>query len=168
MTNGRYGIVSLQKQFPNDGACLEFIFDALHSRICSRRVGRDLWTACGGTYRRISARRQFQCSKCRLQIAPTSGTVFHKSDTQLVLWFHAILAFLNAKGGISAKQLERDLEISYKCAWRILGLIRRILDDVPHLYTRGLSYSDIVALVTKADIGLRRNKRKRSKEKNLA
>src|SRR3989344_269718 len=168
MTNGRYGIVSLQKQFPNDGVCLEFIFDALHARICSRRVGRDLWTACGGTYRRISARRQFQCSKCRLQIAPTSGTVFHKSDTQLVLWFHAILAFLNAKGGISAKQLERDLEISYKCAWRILGLIRRILDDVPHLYTRGLSYSDVVAIVIKADSGPRRRKRKKSRGVYLA
>jgi len=152
MKNGRYGILSLQKQFPNDGACLEFIFDSHRSRICS----------CGGTYRRISARKQFQCSKCRLQVAPTAGTIFHKSATPLVLWFYAILAFLNAKGVISAKQLERDLEISYKCAWRILALIRGILDDVPHLYTRGLSYSDIIAIIAKTDTGIRHKKRKKS------
>src|SRR3989338_6520011 len=168
MKTSRYGIVSLQKQFPDDGACLQFIFDALYRRRCSRRVGRDLWTACRGEFKRISGRRQFQCSKCRFQIAPAAGTIFHKSETSLVLWFHAILAFLNAKGGISAKQLERDLEISYKCAWRILGLIRRILDDVPHLYTRGLSYSDVVAIVIKADSGPRRRKRKKSRGVYLA
>lgn len=142
MKSGRYGIVSLRKQFPTDEACLEFIFDTLHPRKCP----------CGGIYRRIPRRRQFQCSKCRLQIAPTSGTIFRKSETPLVLWFHAILAFLNAKGAISAKQLERDLEISYKCAWRILALIRRILESIPHLYTRGLSYGDIVALVAKTKL----------------
>lgn len=152
MKNSRYGIVSLRKQFPNDEACLEFIFDTLHSRKCP----------CGGRYKRILGRRQFQCSRCRFQVAPTAGTIFHKSDTQLVLWFHAILAFLNAKGGISAKQLERDLEISYKCAWRILSLIREILENVPHLYTRGLSYSGVVTLVIKAKPpGLQQNKRKK-------
>ncbi|HXK39009.1 MAG TPA: IS1595 family transposase [Candidatus Paceibacterota bacterium] len=158
MKTSRYGIVSLQKQFPDDGACLQFIFDALYRRRCS----------CKGEFKRISGRRQFQCSKCRFQIAPAAGTIFHKSETSLVLWFHAILAFLNAKGGISAKQLERDLEISYKCAWRILGLIRRILDDVPHLYTRGLSYSDVVAIVIKADSGPRRRKRKKFRGVYLA
>jgi transposase len=152
MRNKRYGILSLQKQFPEDGACLQFIFDTLYRRKCS----------CGGVYRRIQGRRQFQCSKCRFQVAPTAGTVFHKSETPLVLWFHAILAFLNAKGGISAKQLERDLEISYKCAWRILALIRRTLDNVPRLYTRDLAYSDIVALVARADLGIRRKKRRGS------
>src|SRR3989344_1153869 len=108
MKTSRYGIVSLQKQFPDDGACLQFIFDALYRRRCS----------CKGEFKRISGRRQFQCSKCRFQIAPAAGTIFHKSETSLVLWFHAILAFLNAKGGISAKQLERDLEISYKSRFR--------------------------------------------------
>lgn len=156
----RYGILSLQKQFPDDEACLEFIFDTLHQRECSRRVGRDLLTACGGTYKQISGRRQFQCSKCRIQIAPTAGTIFYKSDTPLVLWFHGILTFLNAKGGISAKQLERDLEVSYKCAWRILGLIREILQDIPHLYTRGLSYTDVVALIIKAESGTKRRRKK--------
>lgn len=113
----RYGVKSLAKDFPTEEACLDFIFDAKHSRTCS----------CGGHYNKVKGRKQYQCSKCRFQIAPTSGTIFHKSDTPLTLWFKALLAFSNAKSGISAKQLERELEVTYKTAWRILTLIRKAL-----------------------------------------
>lgn len=113
----RYGIRSLEKDFPTEAVCLEFLFDAQHSRECS----------CGGTYKPVKGRKQYQCSKCRFQIAPTAGTIFHKSDTPLTLWFKAILAFSNAKSGISAKELERDLEVTYKTAWRMLTLIRKAL-----------------------------------------
>lgn len=113
----RYGTQSLHKDFPTDDVCLDFLFDAQHSRECS----------CEGTYKRVKGRKQYQCSKCRKQIAPTAGTIFHKSDTPLTLWFKAILAFSNAKSGISAKQMERELEVGYKTAWRILMLIRKAL-----------------------------------------
>lgn len=113
----KYGVNSLRKQFPNDDAILDFIFKALHTEACS----------CGGTYSRIPSRKQYQCSKCRFQIAPTAGTIFHKSDTPLTLWFEAILRFSNAKSGYSAKQLQRDLEVTYKTAWRMLKLIREAL-----------------------------------------
>ena len=113
----RYGIKSLRKDFPTDRACLEFIFDALHTRECS----------CGGEFVLREGRRQYQCSKCRFHIAPTASTLFHKSDTPLTLWFGAILAFSNAKSGISAKELERQLEVTYKTAWRMLHLIRKAL-----------------------------------------
>lgn len=113
----RYGANSLERDFPNDQVCLDFLFDAQHSRKCS----------CGGTYKRLAGRKQYQCSKCRFQIAPTSGTIFHKSDTPLTTWFRAILAFSNAKSSISAKQLECELEVTYKTAWRMSLLIRQAL-----------------------------------------
>jgi transposase-like protein len=72
-------------------------------------------------------RRKFQCSKCRFKISPTAGTVFHKSSTPLTLWFHAVLVFSNAKSGISAQQMQRTLEVTYKCAYRILSHIRKAL-----------------------------------------
>lgn len=113
----RYGLTSLRHDFPNEEACLQFIFDAQHTRKCS----------CGGTYRLIDGRKQFQCSKCRFQIAPCANTIFHKSSTPLILWFHAIWIFSNAKSGISALEMQRQLEVTYKCAWRILSLIRKSL-----------------------------------------
>ena len=71
--------------------------------------------------------KKFQCSKCRHAISPLAGTIFHKSDTPLTTWFHAILVFSNAKSGISAKQMQRELEVTYKTAWRMLHLIRKAL-----------------------------------------
>ena len=96
---------------------MQFVFDSQHTRKCS----------CGGQYHLIKGRKQFQCSKCRFQIAPCSNTIFHKSATPLSLWFHAIWIFSNAKSGISALEMQRQLEVTYKCAWRILSLIRKSL-----------------------------------------
>lgn len=113
----KYGIRELRHDFPTNKACLEFVFDSLHARACS----------CGGVYSLRMKRRLFQCSRCRFQISPTAGTIFHKSSTPLSLWFHAIMVFSNAKSGISAKLLERHLAVTYKCAWRMLALIRKAL-----------------------------------------
>lgn len=115
----RYSLRDFKKDFPNDEACLEYLFDTTHSRECS----------CGGTYARLAKRKQFQCSKCRFQIAPMSQTIFEKSSTPLTLWFHAIFIFSNAKSGISAKEMERQLGVTYKTAWRILTLIRKSLSQ---------------------------------------
>ena len=117
----RYGIPSLKQDFPTDEACLEYLFDLHHERNCS----------CGGIYLLMKdsdkVRRKFQCTKCRFKISPTAGTVFHKSKTPLLIWFHAILTFSNAKSGVSAQQLQRTIEVTYKCAYRILSRIRRAL-----------------------------------------
>jgi len=110
----KYGIRELHRDFPTERACLNFIFNKLHTRKCS----------CGGAFSLMKGRKLFQCSGCRFQIAPTARTALHKSSTPLVLWFHAAMVFSNAKSGISAKQLERILAVTYKCAWRILHSIR--------------------------------------------
>lgn len=113
----KYGVREFERDFPNEEACLKLIFETLHTYKCS----------CGGRYSPLKGRKQYQCSKCRFQIAPAANTIFHKSATPLKMWFLAILHFSNAKSGYSAKQLERDLNVTYKTAWRILRLIRRSL-----------------------------------------
>jgi len=122
----KYSVANLKRDFPTDEACLGHIFDTLHTRECS----------CGGTYNLTKEwksdtewryTKKFQCSKCRAKISPTANTIFHKSDTPLSSWFHAIWIFSNAKSGISAKEMERQLGVTYKCAWRILSQIRKAL-----------------------------------------
>lgn len=114
---GHYSIYDLKREFGTEEQCLEFVFASLHRRKCS----------CGGIYRPMSTRKQYQCGSCHYQIAPTAGTIFHKSSTPLVSWFHAIFIFSNAKSGISAKELQRQLGVTYKCAWRILSQIKKAL-----------------------------------------
>jgi hypothetical protein len=106
----RYGIRSLKRDFPDDNTVLEFMFDALHSRKCS----------CGGTYSMVTGRRQFYCSKCRFQIAPTADTIFAKSETPLMLWLQAILLI---KDGYSIADIAKQLNLGYKVAWRIATLL---------------------------------------------
>ena len=113
----KYGLKQFRKDFPTERACLDFIFETLHTPEC----------ACGGSYALRDGRRQYQCSKCRFHIAPTANTLFHKSDTPLTLWFHALWVFSNAKSGVSAKEMERQLAVTYKTAWRMLHLIRKAL-----------------------------------------
>src|SRR3989338_8192631 len=112
-----FGIRSLRKRFPSEDACLEFLFKRRYESRCS----------CGGTFVRIKGRRKYHCSRCLFQIAPTAGTIFEKSKIPLALWFHALMMFSNAKSGLAAKTIQRDLEITYKCAWRMAHLIRGTL-----------------------------------------
>jgi transposase-like protein len=67
---------------------------------------------------------------CRTQFSPTSGTLFHNTHLPLIVWFHAIALMLNAKKGLSAKQLQRDLKIGgYKTAWYLNHRIREAMRE---------------------------------------
>ena len=113
----KYGFRELRRDFPNNKECLEFIFNARHSRRCG----------CKGVFSLRKGRMLFRCGRCKKEVAPLKGTILEKTKTPLTLWFHALMLFSNAKSGISAKELERNLAVTYKCAWRMLFLIRSSL-----------------------------------------
>lgn len=83
----------------------------------------------------MKARPAWDCDSCGYHLHPTAGTIFHKSSTSLQLWFYAMYLMTSTRCGISAKQLERELGVTYKTAWRIANLIRNELmiqdDDEP-------------------------------------
>jgi hypothetical protein len=60
-------------------------------------------------------------------VHPTKGTIFEKSTTSLQLWFYAMFLMASTRCGISAKQLERELGVTYKTAWRMFNKIRNEL-----------------------------------------
>ena len=71
---------------------------------------------------------------CGHHIHPTAGTIFERSSTSLQLWFYAIHLMTSTRCGVSAKQLERELGVTYKTAWRMFNRIRHELmaeDDEP-------------------------------------
>jgi transposase-like protein len=75
-------------------------------------------------------------TECRRQFSPTAGTLFHDTHLPLIVWFQAIALVLNAKKGISAKQLQRDLGIGgYKTAWYLNHRIREAManGEIPKL-----------------------------------
>jgi transposase-like protein len=84
---------------------------------------------------RIVKRKQFDCDSCRYQFSVTAGTLFHDSHLPLWKWFLAIYLISESKKGISAKQLQRMLSVSYKTAWYLSHRVRDAMgqDDQPLL-----------------------------------
>jgi hypothetical protein len=75
----------------------------------------------------VPSRRLIECKGCGYQFAPTTGTVFHDSHLSLEKWFMAIALILEAKKGISALQVGRNLGISqanYRTVWHLCHRIR--------------------------------------------
>lgn len=78
---------------------------------------------------RIHDRKQFDCNSCRYQFSVTAGTLFHDSHLPLRKWFLAIYLICESKKGISSKQLQRTLGVSYKTAWYLQHRIRDAMGD---------------------------------------
>ncbi|MDR3735204.1 MAG: IS1595 family transposase [Acidobacteriaceae bacterium] len=74
----------------------------------------------------------YQCLEptCKQQFSATNGSIFHDSHLPLHKWFMAIALIVDAKKGMSAKQLQKHLGIgSYKTAWYVCHRIRKAMVD---------------------------------------
>ncbi len=132
-----YSVTEFLADFPDDAACLDYLWRTRHSADgehahCPR-------CDCERVFRRYATRQQRQswtCTACGHHVHPTAGTIFHRSSTSLRLWFHAMYLMTSTRCGISAKQLERELGVHYKTAWRMFNKIRTELmndEDQPQL-----------------------------------
>jgi transposase len=120
----RYTIDDFHRDYPDENACLE--------RLRRRRFpDGSTCEKCGKAtkYHRDAGRKSYSCQWCGHHVHPTAGTIFHKSATPLRLWFHAVYLMAQTRCGISAKQLERTLGVTYKTAWRMFNKIRSMLQD---------------------------------------
>lgn len=87
----------------------------------------------------VADRTAYACKWCGWHVYPLAGTVFEKSTTSLDLWFFAMYLMVQTRAGISAKQLERMLGVTYKTAWRMFKQIRALMAD-----TDGTSLDGVV------------------------
>jgi len=74
-------------------------------------------------------RHLYECVDCHYQYSVTTGTIFHNSHLPLTKWFLAIYMICSAKKGVSAKQLQRELDISYQTAWYMSHRIRLAMQE---------------------------------------
>lgn len=83
----------------------------------------------------VTGRSSYACKFCGWHIYPLASTVFEKSTTPLDLWFFAMYLMVQTRSGVSAKQLERMLEVTYKTAWRMFKQIRLLMAQSPSMLT---------------------------------
>ena len=76
-------------------------------------------------------RKLWKCAKCREQFSVMVGTVFEDSHIPLNKWLAAFYMMCSGKKGVSAKQIERSLGITYKSAWFLSHRIREAMAQEP-------------------------------------
>lgn len=127
-SESQLSLMEFFKEFPDDEACLQYLWreryapDGEHA-FCPRCAKLRTFKR----YQGSRVRQVWTCTSCSLQLSPTAGTIFHKSSTSLHLWFYAMWLITSTRCGVSAKQLERELGVTYKTAWRMFNLIRNRL-----------------------------------------
>ncbi len=85
---------------------------------------------CGSKGTKIANRPQYDCDSCHYQFSVTAHTIFHDSHLPLWKWFLATYLIVESKKGMSANQMKRTLEVSYKTAWYLCHRIRKAMLEV--------------------------------------
>jgi transposase-like protein len=78
---------------------------------------------------KIKNRPQFRCRSCDYRFSVTVNTVFADSHLPLWKWFLATYLMAESKKGMSAKQLQRTLGVTYKTAWYLAHRIRSAMEE---------------------------------------
>lgn len=117
-----FTITDFFKRFPTDDACLDHLMAIRYGDIVT-------CPKCGKTARfaRIRKLPAYSCPTCGHHIHPMVGTPFERSRTPLQKWFYAMYLFTTTRNGVAAKELQRQLGVTYKCAWRIGHEIRKYM-----------------------------------------
>lgn len=114
-----------QDRFPTEEACLDHLFQV--------RYGTDFdCPKCGrpAKYSRVKARRAYQCNWCAHQLYPTAGTPFDRTRTSLRDWFYVMFQFTTSRHGVAAKEVQRQIGVTYKTAWRMCHEIRKYMAQI--------------------------------------
>jgi transposase-like protein len=87
---------------------------------------------------------RWHCGDCNSTFSVTTGTYLHNTRLPLKTWLYAFAVISDAKKGISAKQLERNLGVHYETAWTMYHTIR----DLMSIENDGITLNDIVEMDT--------------------
>src|SRR4030042_2821986 len=122
--SGTMNIVSIYKQYPTEADCiahLEKVKWPDNQPVCPYCSSRKTTP--------LPKEHRYHCNNCNTTFSVTVGTIFHHTHLPLQKWFLAISLILNAKKGIAARQLSRDLEVNKNTAWYLAMRIRRAMAE---------------------------------------
>jgi len=122
-------LVKLSKYFHDEVSAIEFI-EKLRwpdGPICPHCEATKVYhLKVSGTKRKV-----WKCGECRKQFTVKVGTIFEDSHIPLSKWLAAIYMMCSSKKGVSAHQIHRELDITYKSAWFLCHRIRLAMQESP-------------------------------------
>lgn len=111
-------------RFPTNDACIAHLFEL--------RFGAGFaCPKCGeiGKFRKLAKQPAYTCN-CGNHVHPMVGTIFQDTHTPLAKWFYGVYLFTTSRHGVPAKELQRQLGVSYPTAFRMAHLIRQHMAKV--------------------------------------
>lgn len=116
-------IVKIYQQFPTESDCIAHLESV-------RWGGKPICPYCGSDRSTpLPNEQRHHCNACNTTFSVTVGTIFHHTHLDLQRWFLAVSIVLNAKKGLSARQLARDLEVNKNTGWRMGMQIRKAMAE---------------------------------------
>lgn len=120
-------IIQVYKQFPTQIDCIKHLEKVRWNNVPVCPYCKST----NSTSRKDETR--YQCNNCNTPYSVTVGTIFHKTKVDLQKWFLAITLTLNAKKGMSARQLGRDIEVTKDTAWFMMMRLRTAFEEYGNL-----------------------------------
>ena len=132
-------LATLYKKFPTERDALEHLEKVRwNGKITCPFCGSDRVTV-------MSSQLRYHCNEENRSFSVRAKSIFEESRLDIRTWFLAIALMLNAKKGISAMQVSRDLGITYKTAWYCLMRIRCAMADQGD-FLKGLVEVDVAKI----------------------
>jgi transposase-like protein len=116
-------IIKIFEMFPTEANCIAHLESV-------RWRGKPACPYCKSTNTTAMPKEsRHHCNACNTTFSVTVGTIFHQTRLPLQKWFLAVSIVLNAKKGLSARQLARDLEVNKNTGWRMGMQIRKAMSQ---------------------------------------
>jgi predicted RNA-binding Zn-ribbon protein involved in translation (DUF1610 family) len=117
-------LTEFQAEFPDETACAAFLFgrrwpDGFVCPVCGKDRAATL----------KSRAYTYECLDCGRQTSITAGTAMHRTKLPLTTWFWAAHLMATHSNGMSARQFEDQLGLTYRTAWLLTQKLRRSMID---------------------------------------
>jgi len=109
------------ENFPTEKSCIEHLE--------KMRWPKGIVCPCCGSCRKVyhvSRGEGYKCADCRKMFSVRKGTIFEESRLPLRQWFAAAFLLTSNRKGISSCQLAREIGVTQKTAWFMLGRLREV------------------------------------------
>ncbi len=125
MAKATFTIKDFYARFPDDAACLDHLMKVRYGEVIECPKCRKL-----GRFAKLAKTPAYACSWCGHHIHPMKGTPFARTHVPLQKWFYAMYLFTTTRHGVPAKELQRQLGVSYPTAFRMAHEIRKYMGFV--------------------------------------